>query len=165
MSPISIIVAVDQNNAIGKDNQLLCYLPNDLKYFKEKTLESTIIMGRKTYQSLPKGALPHRRNIVITENRSFEAPNCEIAHSVAEALELCANDKKVFIIGGASLYHTFIELADKLYVTHIAHKFDGADTFFPTIDKDIWIETSSIKNNSDEKNKYAHNFVTYERQK
>lgn len=136
-----IIVAIANNYAIGKDNQLLCHLPDDLKHFKEITLGHTVIMGRNTFFSLPKGALPKRRNIVLTfDDETFEG--CETARSVEEALAMCLNDEKVFFIGGASIYKQTYPLVDTLYLTFVHHDFD-ADTFFPSIDFSEWEKTFS----------------------
>lgn len=163
MDSISIIVAIDENNAIGKDNNLLCHLPNDLKYFKELTTNHTIIMGRKTFDSLPNGALPNRRNIVISHNNALALENCELANSIEQAINLCQDEKEVFIIGGSTIYNEAIKLANKLYVTQIHNQFEGADTFFPEIDFTVWKEVFSRKNFKDEKNKYEHDFILYQK--
>lgn len=161
MAIISIIVAIDEKNAIGKDNQLLCHLPNDLKYFKSVTQGHTVIMGRNTYESLPSGALPNRRNIVLSRNKDLQLDRCEVSSSLEDAIALCDSETEVFIIGGATVYAKAIDLADKLYITYIHHQFEGTDAFFPKVDKNKWIESSRIENNADEKNKYAHTFVVY----
>lgn len=161
MTKIAIIVAVDEDNAIGKNNQLLCHLPNDLRFFKNTTLEHTIIMGRKTFESLPNGALPNRRNIILSKQKDLSLNNCEVAFSLDEAISLCKNENLVFIIGGASVYKEAMPLADTLYITYIHHEFEGTDAFFPHIDTTIWEEQSRIYNPNDEKNKYSHSFVTY----
>lgn len=163
MPTISIIVAVDRNNAIGKENQLLCHLPNDLKYFKATTLGRPVIMGRKTFESLPNGALPNRRNIVLSKNDRYKCDGCELASSLDAALALVSNEEDIFIIGGATIYKEAIGKADKLYVTHIDNKFEGVDVFFPQIDLSLWKETSRVENKADDKNKYQHSFVVYER--
>jgi dihydrofolate reductase len=136
----AIIVAIARNNAIGKDNKLLCHLPDDLKHFKEITKGYAIIMGRNTFLSLPKGALPHRRNIVLSpDNESF--PGCETVHSIDEALQSCTGEEKVFFIGGAMVYHQTYPLVDKLYLTMVHADFE-ADTFFPEIDFNQWEQVS-----------------------
>jgi dihydrofolate reductase len=163
MAIVSIIVAIDCDNAIGKGNALLCHLPADLKYFKKITQGHTVIMGKNTYLSLPNGALPNRRNIVLTRDNTFKAESCEIASSLEEALELCASEYEVFIIGGGMLYKEALAYSDKLYVTHIWHKFEGADTFFPPIDKSFWCEISRGDNAADEKNIYPYSFAVYQR--
>ena len=161
MTKISIIVAVDENNAIGKGNNLLCYLPNDLKYFKSVTEGHPVIMGRKTFESLPKGALPNRRNIVITKNRDLRFDRCEMCGSIEEAIELCKNEEEVFFIGGGSIYNAAIEFADTLYLTRIHHKFEGVDTFFPAIDKSQWEEVWKEEHQADEKNIYDYTFTKF----
>lgn len=159
----SIIVAIDEKNAIGKDNNLLCHLPSDLKYFKSITNGHTVIMGRKTFESLPNGALPNRRNIVLTRTKDVHYPNCEVCGSIQEAFASCKDEDEVFIIGGASIYEEAIKLADKLYVTYIHHSFEGADAFFPPIDQLQWNEISRIDNQLDDKNLYAYTFIIYEK--
>ncbi|NDV70107.1 dihydrofolate reductase [Dysgonomonas sp. 25] len=163
MSTISIIVAVDENNAIGKDNKLLCHLPNDLKYFKSVTSGSPVIMGRKTFESLPNGALPNRRNIVISRNKQLQYPNTEMAGSIEDAIALCQGENEVFIIGGGTIYQEAIHFADKLYITLIHHKFEGTDTFFPAIDSNSWQEVWREDHPADEKHRYDYSFVRYEK--
>lgn len=161
MSTISIIVAADENNAIGKDNSLLCYLPNDLKYFKSITDGYPIIMGRKTFESLPKGALPNRRNIVITQNKDLRFEGCEMCHSVDEAIDLCKGENEIFFIGGGSIYNIAIDFADSLYLTRIHHRFERVDTFFPAIENEVWKEVSRENYQADEKNKYDYSFIKF----
>ncbi|MBK5719350.1 dihydrofolate reductase [Dysgonomonas sp. Marseille-P4677] len=161
MGKISIIVAADENNAIGKDNNLLCYLPNDLKYFKSITDGHSVIMGRKTFESLPKGALPNRRNIVITRNKDLRFDRCEMCSSIEEAIALCEDETEVFIIGGGSVYREAMKYADKLYLTRIHHSFEGADTFFPEINASIWNKASEEDHTVDEKHKYDYSFITF----
>ena len=163
MSIKSIIVAVDENNAIGKDNNLLCHLPNDLKYFKSVTQGFPVIMGRKTFESLPKGALPNRRNVIITRNKDLHFDRCEMVSSIDEAIELCENESEIFFIGGGTIYNEAIKIADKLYVTLIHHKFEEVDTFFPVIDDNIWQEVSKEDHPSDEKHKYGYSFITFDK--
>lgn len=160
MSKISIIVAVAENNAIGLNNKLLYWLPNDLKRFKAITTGHTIIMGRKTFESLPKGALPNRRNIVLSRNLcSFEG--AEHYNSLDEAIKNCNEEDEVFIIGGASLYKDAYEMADCLYITEINDTPDKADSFFPEIDKEKWKEESRETYQKDEKHPYSYSFVKY----
>ncbi|MDR1715082.1 MAG: dihydrofolate reductase [Prevotella sp.] len=163
MTVKSIIVATDEENAIGKDNNLLCHLPNDLKYFKKITDGHPVIMGRKTFESLPKGALPNRRNIVITRNKELHFDRCEMCSSVEEAVALCKDEPEIFFIGGGSVYKEVIDVADKLYLTRIHHRFGDADTFFPRIDRELWVEVSREDNPMDEKHKYAYSFITFEK--
>lgn len=163
MENISIIVAADENNAIGRDNNLLCYLPNDLKYFKSVTEGHTVIMGRKTFESLPKGALPNRRNIVITRNKDLQFERCEMCSSLEEAIELCKEESEAFIIGGGILYKEAINLAGKIYLTRIHHEFEAPHTYFPSIESSQWKELSRVRHQQDEKHKYAYSFITFEK--
>jgi len=163
MTKISIIVAADENNAIGKDNNLLCHLPNDLKYFKKTTEGHTVVMGRKTFESLPKGALPNRRNIVITRNKDLQFTDCEMASSLNEAIALAAGEDEIFIIGGGSVYEQALPLADMLYVTRIHNQFEGVDTYFPEIKPSDWKVVFDEEHPADEKNKYAHSFIVFEK--
>ena len=162
MMKISIIAALDENKAIGYKNQLLCYLPADLKHFKQLTTGHSIVMGRKTFESLPNGALPNRKNIVLTRNKEFNCENCTVINSVEELFDLSHEQDDVFIIGGSQIYELFINKANKLYLTHIRHKFK-ADTYFPDFDVNEWeiIDKKDFK--PDEKNKYPFSFVTYQK--
>lgn len=162
---ISIIVAIAANRAIGADNSLLCRLSNDMKRFKELTTGHTIIMGRKTFESLPKGALPNRKNVVVSRSRCVPFENCEIFDDLTTAIEQHKDDPEVFIIGGGQIYEQTLPYADKLYVTYIHHAFDNADTFFPVIDTDIWVLTSNEDHPADEKNTYPYSFQTYIKKK
>lgn len=161
----SVIVAVDENNAIGRDNDMLCYLPNDLKHFKGTTDGHTVIMGRKTFESLPKGALPNRRNIVVSRNSSLSYPNAEMCLSIADALAIVDKEEtEVFFMGGGNIYKQVIDDADRLYVTHIHHSFEGADTYFPSIDATMWkVVHQDLRFEIDDKNKFAHTITVYER--
>lgn len=133
---ISMIVAKGKNNEIGGNNDLLWYIPSDLKFFKATTMGKSIIMGRKTFQSLPK-ALPGRKNIVITRDASFEAPGAVTVGDTEAALRESETDE-VFIIGGASIYEVFFPVAHKLYITEVDFESDKADVFFPEIDLSGW---------------------------
>jgi dihydrofolate reductase len=161
----SIVVAIAENNAIGKNNGLLCHLPADMKFFRELTTGHSIIMGRKTFESLPNGALPNRRNIVISRKppHSSKGELVEWVSSLEAAYELCKNEEEVFVIGGAQIYNISLETADNLYITWIHHDFEDADTFFPTINFNKWQEISRIDKKADEKNKYDYSFVKYEK--
>lgn len=159
----SIIVAVDENNAIGRDNDLLCHLPNDLKHFKAVTNGYPVIMGRKTFESLPKGALPNRRNIVITRNKYLQFDNCEMCSSIEEAITLCKDEEQIFFIGGGTIYNEVIGLSDILYLTRIHHQFEGTDTFFPKVKENEWKPISEEHHQQDEKHKYAYSFITFEK--
>ena len=158
---ISIIVAVARNNAIGYGNQLLYWLPDDLKRFKALTTGHTIIMGRKTFESLPKGALPNRRNIILTRNPDFRAAGAEVFRSLADALTQCQPEEEVFIIGGESVYKEAIGLASRLYVTTIEDTPAQADAFFPEIDSAKWELIQSIPHEADAKHKYGFQFNDY----
>lgn len=160
---IAIIVALDEQHAIGRDGDLLCHLPNDLKHFREITTGQTIIMGRRTFESLPKGALPHRTNIVITSGNAVHYPGCVVVRSVEEALTHCKEGEKAFIIGGGRLYRSTLHLADQLYLTRIHHSFADADTFFPEIDFSEWELTEKEAHAADEKHRYDYTFLTYQR--
>jgi len=157
---ISIIVAISENNAIGKQGGLLCHLPEDLKHFKSITTGHPVLMGERTYLSLPVRPLPNRRNIVLTDNPDFAANGVEIVRSIPEAQALM-QDGEFFIIGGGMVYRQFFPLADKLYITHIHHSWDDADTFFPEIKATEWQKVSEEHHNADEKNPYAYTFVEY----
>ena len=160
---IAIVVVVDENNGIGKDGDLLCHLPNDLKHFKKLTTGHTIIMGRKTFESLPKGALPNRINIVITSDNADNYPGCIVARSVDEAFLLTKKKDKVFIIGGGKIYNSTLYLANKLYLTRIHHRFEDADTFFPDIDFNNWELIEEEKHKADEKHLYDYSFRSYKK--
>lgn len=134
---ISIIVAVSEDMGIGSNNDLLWHIPEDLKRFKKLTLGNTVIMGRRTWFSLPKRPLPGRRNIVITDNPHEEFENAVTAHSIDDALAKCSEKDEIFIMGGGSIYKQFMPLADRLYITHV-HKKAPADVWFPEIDLRVW---------------------------
>lgn len=159
-----IVVAADEDNAIGKDNQLLWHLPRDLKFFKKITTGHTVIMGRKTYDSVGK-PLPNRRNIVISRQLGLEIPGCEVVASVAEAMHLVAEqevDRDAYIVGGAEVFRQTLSLSDRIYLTRVHHRFD-ADTYFPKLDVSAWKLISREDHPQDEKHKYAFSFLVYER--
>ena len=157
---IKIIVAISNNNAIGKDNLLLWKLSTDLKMFKELTTNNVIIMGRKTFDSLGK-ALPNRINMVITRNKYFDADNVVSINNLNKAIELSREyDKDVYVIGGGQIYEQAMPIADELIVTHVNCEKD-ADTFFPTIDLKNWQILSSEKFGKDSKNEYDFEIVHY----
>ena len=158
----SIVVVVAENNAIGKDNDLLCHLPNDLKHFKAITLHNTIIMGRRTLEAMPGGkALTKRTNIVLTSNKELQYENCIMLHSLPEVWEYCKNEKEIFFIGGGQIYNAVFDDIDKLYLTRIHHAFEDADTFFPKINFDEWELMEEEKHTADDKHKYDYTFQTY----
>ena len=158
---ISIIAAVARNRAIGHQNKLIYWLPNDLKRFKQLTTGHTIVMGRNTFLSLPKGALPNRRNIVLSRTQT-EHPGCETYASLEEALSHCRPDEHIYIIGGASVYAQSLALADRLCLTEVADTPAEADTFFPPY-ADEWQEVSRENHPTDDRHAHAYAFVDYER--
>ncbi len=162
---LSLIVAISENNAIGKNGDLLCHLPADMRHFKEITTGHTVIMGRKTFESLPKGALPNRKNIIVTRNKEYKADNCIICFSLKEALSAAGNETERFIIGGAQLYDTAVQYADTFYLTRIHASFADADTFFPEIDYNEWEEVTNEYHGTDDKNKIPYSFITLKRKK
>ena len=157
---ISIIVAIAENFAIGKNNDLLFHLPNDLKRFKEITTGHSLIMGRNTLLSLPKWPLPNRRHIVITDKKEDNFPGCETVFSIQEALEKVRNEEEAFVIGGGMVYKQFYPLAGKLYLT-LVHKPFEADVYFPEIDFSEWTETSR-EDFFDEKNDFDYSYLNLE---
>lgn len=160
---MKIIVAIAENNAIGKAGDLLCHLPNDLKHFKELTTGATVVMGKKTFFSLPRRPLPNRRNIVLTRDLIFAYEQTEVAHSIEELQGMLSHDEQVFIIGGGEIYRQFIPLVEELHITHIHHTWEDADTFFPEIDPTIWQCTSEEHFTSDDRHAFAYTFATYVR--
>lgn len=160
---IAIIAAIDKNNALGFKNRLLFYLPDDLKRFKALTTGHTVVMGRKTFDSLPKGALPNRRNIVLSRSTRLELPGAEVYASLEEALLHCANNEQVFIMGGASVYKQAMPLADRLYMTEIDAEAAEADVYFPAIDHELWHETKRDVRRADDRHPCNYAFVDYER--
>ncbi len=159
---ISIIVAIADNNAIGKDNKLLWHLSDDLKRFKRITSGHTVLMGRNTFLSLPSGALPNRKNIVITDREGEKFPGCEMAYSLEEAQQLAGETEECFIMGGGMVYRQMLPVAGKLYLTRVHASFD-ADTFFPEIDFSLWEKVSSEFIPANDKNEYPHTFFLYHR--
>jgi dihydrofolate reductase len=160
---LSIIVAIGKNNEIGKGNELLCRLPTDLKHFKEITSGHPVVMGRKTFDSLPKGPLPNRRNIVISRSKDLKIEGAEVYASLDHALIKLIDEIEVFIIGGAQIYAQALPVADRLYLTKIHAGFPEADAFFPEIDRKAWRELSRETFPPDEKNPYSFSFLEYER--
>ena len=155
---ISIIVAIAENNAIGFENKLIYWLPNDLKRFKALTTGNTIIMGRKTFESFPKGALPNRRNVVLSRTgKPEDFPGADLYPNLQEALASCEGD--VYIIGGASVYEQAMHIADRLCLTYVYDTPQNADTFFPTFNKDEWKEVFREEHEKDEKHNQRYAFV------
>lgn len=158
---VTIIAAVDSNGAIGLRNQLLFHLPEDMKRFKQLTTGHTIIMGRHTFESLPKGALPNRRNIVLTTHKDTTYPGAETYSSLSEALGSCSSDEEVFVIGGAEVYRQSIDRADELCLTEVQTAAPSADVYFPIVDKSVWHEKERVSHPADERHAYPYDFVTY----
>lgn len=161
-SNLSLIVAVAENGAIGKNNDLLWHISADLKHFKALTTGHCIIMGRKTYESFPKRPLPNRRNIVITNNMDYCEEGCEVVHSVEEAIALCKDDEQSFVIGGATVYRQFLPFVDKIFLTKVFATFE-ADTFFPEIDLSQFEQTAASEVFTDEKSGLRYQFLEYRR--
>lgn len=161
MSKISIIAAIDRRMAIGFQNKLLFWLPNDLKRFKALTTGHTILMGRKTFESLPKGALPNRRNIVLSSHPETKCEGAEVFTSIEEALQHCGEEEHIYIIGGASIYRQALPLADELCLTEIDDTAPEADAYFPDFSSDEWQEKSREVHPADEKHLCSYAFVDY----
>jgi len=160
-SELTIIVAAGENNAIGKDNDLIWHLSDDLKRFKSLTNGHHIIMGRKTFESFPK-PLPNRTHIVITRQEDYKAPSgVIIVNSLEDALDAARLDKQPFIIGGGEIYKQAMPLVDKIEITRVHSEFKDADTFFPEIDKSKWQEVNRTTHEVDEKHAFAFSFITY----
>ena len=160
MYKLALIAAIAKNNAIGFENRLIYWLPNDLKRFKELTTGHTIIMGSNTFRSLPKGALPNRRNIVLSRKES-EFPGCETFSSLEEALANCNDSELVYIIGGEMLYKTALPHADILCLTEVDDTPENADAFFPEFARNEWEVIEQEEHTADEKHAYNYRFVTY----
>ena len=160
---LSIIVAVAKNNVIGKDNQLIWHLPEDLKRFKRLTTNHTIIMGRKTFESLGR-VLPNRKHVILCNDAemNIDDENVEILDDISKLKKYKDSEEENFVIGGATIYKLLMPYADKMYVTHINEEFEG-DVYFPEISKKDWKITEREKGLRDEKNPFDYEYVTYER--
>ena len=160
---LSIVIAKAKNNIIGKENKLVWKLPEDLKHFRKLTEGHTIIMGRKTFESLG-GILPNRKHIIFSQNPDFkvENENVQVVHSLLQIQDLIEGKEEAFVIGGVMIYNFLMPYVRKMYVTEIEKDFDG-DAFFPVIDTNIWKETSREKGLKDENNNLDYYFITYER--
>jgi dihydrofolate reductase len=160
---VTIIAAIANNNALGKDNDLIWHLPADLKRFKKVTSGHHILMGRNTFESIGK-PLPNRTTVIITRNKNYKQEGCIVVDSIEKAIDVAKNDEEIFIIGGAQIYKQTItsNLVDQLDITQVHHSFD-ADVYFPEIDSDIWKEVAREDFNADEKNKYDFSFITYKK--
>ena len=158
---LSIVVAMDDNNLIGKGNGLPWYLPADLTFFKKITTGHSILMGRKTYDSIGKTLL-NRRNIVITRNTDVSIPGCEVVDSIEKALSITQDEEEIMVIGGANLFEQLLPEVNKLYITRIEGEFEG-ETYFPHYDENDWLELSCESHQPDEINKHAYHFITFKR--
>jgi dihydrofolate reductase len=159
---ISIIVAVSEDWGIGKNNELLWNISEDLKRFKKLTTGKTIIMGKKTWESLPRRPLQGRKNIVLTDVPGEIIDGALTAFSIEDALNKCEWEEEVFVIGGGSVYRQFMPVADRLYITHV-HKKTPADVYFPEIDMNIWKVVEKHEFRDAEKNDISYTFIIYER--
>ncbi|QRN41299.1 MAG: dihydrofolate reductase [Neisseriaceae bacterium] len=157
---ITLVVAKDRNNAIGVDNQIPWYIPEDFAFFKEYTMGKPIIMGRKTWESLPKKPLPGRQNLVVTHNKAYEAKGAEVFFSLEKALEVCAAECEICIIGGAEIYLQSIELATDLIVTEVDLEVENASSFFPRISDKNW-KRIPLKQKQISINKISFNLMHY----
>ena len=159
---ISLIAAIGKNNELGKGNTLLWHMPADMKHFKETTKGHSVVMGRKTFESIGR-PLPDRRNIVITRDKNYKQEGIEITHSLEEAVEKTKNEPETFIIGGAEIYKQAFGIADKLYITHIDAEDKNADVFFPEIIPVVWNEISHEEHKKDKENPFDYTFSIYKR--
>lgn len=158
---ITLIAAIAENNALGKDNKMMWHLPDDFKHFKTRTSGHYIIMGRKTFESFP-SALPNRTSVIITRQSDYKAPEgCIVVGSLDEAIKACPQDEEVFVIGGGEIYNQSIEIADKLDLTRVHAAFDDADAFFPKIDQKKWELINQVFHPKDEKHKYDMAFQIF----
>ena len=161
---ITLIVAASDNNVIGKDNDLLWHLPNDFKRFKKLTSDHCIIMGRKTFESLP-GILPKRKHIVITRQKDYLVEGVEVVDSLSSAIELALiYDNAPYIIGGGQIYEQALQVADCIEITRV-HTIIEGDTYFPDIDLNNWVKTFSESHSEDEKHQFAYTFESYQSKK
>jgi dihydrofolate reductase len=156
---ITLIAAVAENNALGKDNQLLWHLPDDFKRFKNITSGHYIIMGRKTFESFPK-PLPNRTHVIISRQKNYAPENCIVVNSIQQAIAICPRNEEVFVIGGGEIYNQSIEIADKIDITRVHHSFE-ADTYFPEINLNKWQLTFEEYHQKDDKHQYDFSFQTF----
>ncbi len=159
---LTSIAAVAQNGTIGHDNELIWHLPDDLKHFKKLTKGHTIIMGRKTWESIGAKPLPQRRHVIITRNFDYEAEGAEVVCTIDEALELAKTDDKVFIVGGGEIYKLAMPYINRMELTIVHHDFAG-DTSFPEFDENQWEEVSAVRHEADERHAYPFTFVSLSR--
>jgi len=154
-----MIAAVAENNALGKNNELVWHLPNDFKRFKELTTGHHIIMGRKTFESFPK-PLPNRTHIVITRQENYNPDGCIVVNSIEKAIAICPENEDSYIIGGGEIYNLGLQYADIIEITKVHHTFE-ADAFFPKINESDWLLVESEENFKDEKHLYDYTYETY----
>lgn len=162
---LTLIAAVARNGAIGYRNDLIYHLSADLRRFKALTTGHTVVMGRRTFESLPKGALPNRRNVVLTRQSGVTFAGAEVFASLDEALASCRPDEQVYVIGGASVYREALPQADRLCLTHIDATPAAADVFFPEFDAGEWQVAQSEHHEPDERNPVPYAFVDYVRRR
>ncbi len=162
---IAAIVAVDEADGIGRKGGLLCHMPADLKHFKSVTMGYPIIMGRKTFESFPKGPLPGRLNIILTRDASYAATGAVVCHEIAEAISIAEAEgrERCFVIGGGQIYAAFAGYLDELYLTRIHARFDNADTFFPMADDGEWDIIKKEDYAADERNPFPYSFLYLKR--
>ncbi|MAN27783.1 MULTISPECIES: dihydrofolate reductase [Mesonia] len=160
---LTIIAAAAENNALGKDNDLVWHLPDDFKRFKKLTTGHHIIMGRKTFESFPQ-PLPNRTHVVITRQQDYDNENCIVVHNLKDALAFASKDEQPFIIGGGEIYKQSLSYADKIELTRVHGEFE-ADTYFPELDMNDWELVHEEFHEKDEKHNYAFSYLTYERKK
>jgi len=159
---IAMIAAMAKNNVIGKDNDMPWHLPDDLKFFKSKTVGKPIIMGRKTFESIGCRPLPNRQNFVISRNANLKFDGVQVFSSVDEAIAGLSNEEEVIIMGGGQLYKEMLPRADRLYVTMIDAEIDG-DTFFPNWQALAWNTLDKVRHETDERHAYAFDFITMDK--
>ena len=162
MKTIKAIVAVDENGAIGRQGDLLCHLPADMRHFKEMTMGHSIVMGRKTFESFPRRPLPGRQNLVITRSAGWQYPGVIVAHSLEQAIAMAETDT-VFIIGGAQIYEQALPVVDVLHLTLIHARWASVDVYFPALDPNQWQEVEREHHTSDHRNAYEYDFITLKR--
>ena len=159
---VTFIVAAAENKAIGKGNQMPWHLPNDFKYFKAKTMDHSIIMGRKTFESIGK-PLPGRRNIIISRQPTLNIEDVDVANSLQDVINYCRDEREIFIIGGAEIFNQAMPMADEILLTRVHTNIEGADAFFPELPESDWELISQEKHNKDDKHQYDYTFEVYKR--
>lgn len=159
---LTIIAAMSENRVIGKNNDLIWHLPDDLKHFKDLTKGHHVIMGRKTFESMNKKPLPHRVNIIVTRDKTYKAPGCILVHTLEDGIQKAEGDNQPFVIGGGKIYKQAMDYARVIELTIVRHKFKG-DTYFPLIDEQDWKKVREEHHEADEKHRYSFDFVRFER--